>query len=220
MEIFKDVKNVVTLIHGVNTRENKNWLLRFKKQFDADFSKDSSWRSEHIYYGYVFFLLSIIPFVRHSKIKEVQTKLRQLQRKYPNAKIHILGHSYGTMLTHQAVKYSDIDTDKEPIKLGKLILVGGIISHYEQFKDTLQEGQIEGVYNFCSHKDWIVRLQPAFGKCGYFGFVKAIGNKEHKFKPYSNLEIYNYRFDLKHSQYFDDDPPDFYVMWSQILRKK
>lgn len=215
-----EVKNIAILIHGVNTRKNKGWLAKFKKYFDGDPSFDSHWIAINIYYGYIHFLLSVIPFVRHSKIREVQQRLRDIQEKYPNATIHVLAHSYGTMLTYQAVKRSDLDTSDTPLKLGKLITIGGIIDETEKFKDTLQEGQIQSVHNFCSYEDLVIKFQPIFGKSGYTGFLKNKSDKKHYYKPHTNINIKNYRFNLKHSEYFSDDPPNFYVLWSQILRRK
>ena len=211
------VKNVIILTHGVNTHKNKNWLLKFKSYFDDDSIFDDTWYATHINYGYLFFAFSPLPFVKRTKIKEVQNKYTEIQERYPNAKIHIIAHSYGTMLTHEAIKRSNkVGT---PLKIGKIINIGGIVSEFEVFKDTLQKGQIESIHNFCSYKDWVVHYQPVFGKCGYFGFLKNKKDKSHYFIPHKDLQIKNYRFDLKHSQYFDDSPPDFYLLWAQILRK-
>lgn len=214
------IKNVVLLIHGVNTRRNKGWLKKFKEYFDTDINFDNTWYADHVYYGYVFFLLTAIPIIKRSKMKEVQRKYREVQKKFPNAKIHIISHSYGTLLTYESIRQSDRDTDKDPIKIGKLITIGGIIEEQEKFVDTLQEGQIEEIHNFCSYKDWVVKLQPLFGKCGYHGFVRSKNDYCHYFRPHANLNIKNYRFNLLHSQYFDDTLPNFYIIWSQLLKRR
>lgn len=212
------IKNVVFAIHGVNSNQKKNWTHRFEKQFrqDANFKE---WAFERGNWGYLFFIFSFLPFIRYFKIKKVQKRLRDVQKKYSNATIHVIAHSYGTMLTYQATQQSDLNFDEIPIKIGKFILIAGIVSHYERFKDTLQDGQIQSIHNFCSYKDWIVYHQPSFGKCGYYGFVKN-RKREHKFKPYNDLQIYNYRFKVTHGQYFTIDTLNFYILWSQILRKK
>jgi hypothetical protein len=212
------IKNVLFAVHGVNTNQKRNWTHDFEEKFRADSSFDD-WAFERGDWGFLFFLFSVSPLIRYMKIKQVQERLREFQRKYPEATIHVISHSYGTMLTHQAVKYSDIDTDKEPIKLGKFITIGGIIPERETFDDTLQEGQIKTIYNFCSYKDWVIHYQPIFGKCGYWGFLRP-GSKEHYFKPYNTLSIFNFRFNVSHSEYFTEDTPNFYVIWKQLLLKK
>jgi len=122
------------------------------------------------------------------------------------------------MLTHEAIRRSDKDTNKKPIKIGKLITIGGIINEFETFNDTLQEDQIESIHNFASYKDWVVKYQPIFGRSGFYGFVKSRKDKNHYFIPHKGLEIKNYRFNLKHSEYFNDSPPNFYIIWSSLLR--
>lgn len=211
-----DVKNVVFLIHGVGVNQENNWTDRFSKKLKDD-PLFSDWAIEQGEWGYLFFLFSIIPFVRYSKIRAVQEKLRKVQSSYPNATIHVIAHSYGTMLIYEAIKRSDKDTGLSPIKLGRLILIGGIISEFENFFKVFKQGKIKEVFNFCSYKDKIIRWQPIFGKCGYWGFVSD-KKRDHKFVPYFGFPIYNYRFDIDHSDYFTDIPPDFYVMWRQLLR--
>lgn len=211
-------KNIIFLIHGVSSNQKKNWTHTFAEKMKNDPSfKD--YTIEKCNWGYLFFLFSIIPIVRAHCIKKVQKRLREIQEKYSGATIHVIAHSYGTMLTYMATKFSDIDTDRKPINLGKIIFVGGIVKELEKFEDTLQQGQIKKIYNFCSIKDWVVKLQPCFGKSGFFGFCKN-RKRKHFFKPHKNLEIYNYRFNVKHSEYFTEDTPDFYILWKQLLLTK
>lgn len=210
-----DIKNVVFLIHGVGTKED-NWTDIFATKLKDDpLFKD--WAIEQGEWGYVFFAFSVLPFIRYSKIRTVQERLREVQAKYPNAKIHVIAHSYGTMLIHEAVKRSDQDTDKPAIKLGSVILVGGIVSEKEKFNDTIGKGKIEKIFNFCSYQDRVIRWQPIFGKCGYWGFVND-KERTHILKPYPDVPVQNYRFDVHHSEYFTEEPPDFYILWRQLLR--
>lgn len=212
---MSDVNNVVFLIHGVMANQKDNWTDRFAEKMQKD-SSFSDWAIEQGEWGYLFFLFSIIPFIRYAKIKQVQKRLREIQNKYPNADIHVIAHSYGTMLIHEAVKRSDKDTDQLPIILRTVILIGGIISEFEKFKETLQKGKISHIYNFCSYQDRVIRWQPIFGKCGYWGFVKD-KERKHVLNPHENLPIKNYRFDVHHSEYFTEETPDFYILWRQLL---
>lgn len=212
----ENVKNVVFLIHGVSANQQNNWTYAFSEKLKND-PLFNGWAIEQGNWGYLFFLFSIFPFIKNAKIQLVQDCLRDVQNNYPNAKIHVIAHSYGTMLVYEAVKQSGNDSIESIINLGTVILVGGIVSHYEKFENTVKKGRIERIYNFCSYKDRVIRWQPVFGKCGYWGFLRN-RDRKHVFQPYPDINVQNYRFNVHHSEYFTETPPDFYVMWRQLLR--
>ena len=141
--------------------------------------------------------------------------IRKLNKKYPDAEINILAHSFGTYISYEAIRQAGKDK-KAPIRINKLILVGGIVSSHENFKDTIGEGLIKEVYNYCSYDDRVVRFNPLFGHCGYIGFL-PIGRRDHVEMPWPGVK--NCRFEVRHSQWFDDDPPDFYRAWLNNIMK-
>lgn len=209
------MKNIIVAIHGIRTLPKHNWTrifeihLRYDKRFDGWLAKEAS-------YGYLRAFLVAIPWIRKFKVWWFKRYLRKLNKKYPDAKINILAHSFGTYISYEAIRQAEKDK-KPPIKINKLILVGGIVSSHEDFKDTIGNGLIKEVYNYCSYDDRVVRFNPLFGHCGYQGFF-APGTREHIEAPWPGVK--NCRFEVRHSQWFDDDPPDFYKMWLDDIIKE
>lgn len=201
------IKDIVVCIHGIRTRQMCNWLRIFKLHFEYDI-RFKDWLYVPAKYGYLWAMASVIPFVKRSRIRWFIRYLRKLQKKYPNARLNIIAHSYGSLLANEAIKSG--------IQVNKFILVGGIVSSHMyygfQLKDLVKE-----VHNFCSYNDKVVRFQPTFGHCGYLGFLRE-GSREHRLQPYLHLKVYNHRYEVKHSEYFNDSPPDFYKIFRDLLQ--
>lgn len=207
-----DVKNIIVTIHGIRTISQFNWqrLFGVHLKYDTYFK---NWIHKRPTYGYLLTILCVMPFVRYHYIRWFKRYLRKLQSKYPNSNINIIAHSYGTMLAYEAVRRSREHFKKQPIKINKLILVSSIVSSHEDFSDTVKIGLIKEVYNYCSYRDRVCQLNP-FGHSGYWGFLPP-NKREHIEEPYPN--VHNRRFEVTHSQWFDEEPPDFYQLWREEL---
>ena len=207
------MKNIVIAIHGIRTLPKYNWTrifalhLRYDKRFN-------DWLMKRASYGYLRAFLVVIPFIRKYRVWKFKRFLRKLRKEHPDDKINILAHSFGTYIAYEAIRRAGQD-GKEPIKIIKLILVASIVSAHEDFKDTIEKGLIREVYNYCSYDDRVARFNP-FGHSGFYGFLPP-GKREHIEEPWPN--VHNHRFDVTHSQWFDDEPPDFYGKWLDNLIK-
>jgi len=145
--------------------------------------------------------------------------LRELTSKYPKAALNIVGHSYGTELSYQAIKRSGED-GKPPIKVDKLILVASIVSAHREipYKDTLRARKLNELHCYCSYEDEVCRYNP-FGHSGCFGFLRHVHDPMCYHKPFKDLEIYNHQQkDLEHGDYFKGTK--FFKEWLDIIAKK
>ena len=206
--MYLNVKNVLFLTHGVMTK-TRNWTDRFEKKIESD-PEFSNWVVEKGEWGYLFFLFSIFPFFKKNKKFLIQKRLKEIQDLYPNAKLHVIAHSYGTMLIDNAMKNTDIVFDK-------VIYVGGIVNEKQDF--SVLKNKFSKIYNFCSYKDWVIKFQPIFGKCGYFGFVhsRKIRRGKPQTEPIYQENVHNFVNKVSHSQYFTENDPNFYDIWKNIL---
>ena len=205
------IQNIIVGIHGIRTLPKYNWTRIFAIHLGYD-KRFNDWLIKRASYGFLRAFLVVIPLVRKIKVWWFKRFLRKLQKKYPDAKINILAHSFGTYISYEAVRRAGKD-GRNPIKINKLILVASIVSAHEDFKDTVGKGLIRKVYNYCSYDDKVARLNP-FGHSGYWGFL-APGKRDHIEIPWPYVQ--NCRFNVKHSQWFDDEPPDFYKKWLDNL---
>ncbi len=201
------MKNIVIGIHGIRTERKMNWIriLRLHMNYDKRFN---DWDFVNGSYGYFEWIMTIVPFMKRFRISRFLKKLRKIQKKNPGVSINIVGHSYGTMIAYEAIKRSWRD-NRGPVRVDSLVLVASIISAHEDFKETIGNNLIRNIYNYCSYDDKVARFNP-FGHSGYWGFMPP-KTRDHLDMPYPG--VYNRRFEVTHSQWFDDDPPDFYKMW-------
>ena len=201
------MKNIVIGIHGIRTEKKSNWIndLSIHMRLDHRFAE---WGFIDASYGYFEWIWTIVPFFKRFRIKRFLSKLRKIQKKNPGVSINIIGHSYGTMIAYEAIKRSGKD-GKYPVKVDSLVLVASIVSAHEDFKETIGNYIIRNIYNYCSYADEVARYNP-FGHSGYWGFIPP-KPREHINNPYPG--VYNRRYDVEHSEWFDEDPPDFYTMW-------
>ncbi len=205
--------NIVVLIHGIRTLPKWNWTRHFELHLKYD-KRFKDWLRKRASYGYLRAFLIVIPWVRKLKVRWFKRYMRKLQKKYPDAKVNILSHSFGTYISYEAIRSAGKD-GKAPIKVNNLVLVAAIVSAHEDFKDTIEKGLIKKVYNYCSYDDKVVRFNP-FGHAGYHGFLSP-GKREHIEKPWPGVQ--NYRFEVRHSQWFDDELPDFYKKWMDNIQE-
>ena len=203
------IDDIIIAVHGIRTLPRYNWMRIFEIHWKYD-KRFKGWLFKNASYGYLRAFLVAIPFIRKYRVWKFKGFLKKIRKKYPDAKINILAHSFGTYIAYEAIRQA------KDIKINKLILVASIISAHEDFKDTIGKGLIEKVYNYCSYDDRVVRFNP-FGHSGYWGFLPP-GKREHIEAPWPDVR--NCRFNVTHSQWFDDEPPDFYGKWLDNLNEK
>ncbi len=206
---------IIFAIHGIRSAKKDNWIYKF-----IDFaSKDKRFKNDIMVphtYGYLWALNSVNPKTKFDHVKSVMKELRSLTSQYPDAKLNIVAHSYGTELSYQAIKRSGED-GKPPIKVDKLILVASIVSAHREipYTDTLREGKLNKLHCYCSYEDEVCRYNP-FGHSGCWGFLRHVHDPKCYKKPFKDLELYNHQQkSLEHGDYFKGTK--FYKEWLEIL---
>lgn len=209
------MKRIIFIIHGIRSKPGGNWVYRFR-----DFArKDPRFKGDifRLYvYGYVLATQSAILTFKYDMINRVKAELRKIMRKSPGCELNIVAHSYGTLLSFQAIKRSGED-GRFPIKVNKLILVASVVSRHREipYDDTLGAGKIKQLHCYCSYKDKVCKNNP-FGHSGYAGFARDRYDRICYREPIKKLKIYNHQQNtIGHSGYFKGHK--YYKEWLDIL---
>lgn len=211
------MKKIIFAIHGIRSGEKNNWIHRFTAFARKDpRSKGDIFKSYT--YGYVLAAQSVSLTFKYNMINKLKDDLRRIIKKYPEHELNIVAHSYGTLLSFQAIKRSGED-GRSVIKANKLILVASVVSRHREisYKDTFGAGKIKQLHCYCSFKDKICKNNP-FGHSGYAGFSKDRYDRRCYAKPIKKLEIHNHQVKtVGHSEYFKGHK--FYKQWLDIIHK-
>ena len=194
------VDKIIVGIHGIKTHKN-SWIDSFVR-FGKVFFKDENVMYVDYQYGYLPALLCVIPFLKKILVRGFRNKLRNLQKKYPNASLNVIAHSYGTEMTHLALVTSNEDNGAL-IKADKIILIASILNIKTDLSKLYAKGQFKEFHVYSSLEDEVCRFNP-FGHSGYVGLDDdfAINHKHEK---------------LEHSDYFT---ADFFRQWAKIFDLK
>ncbi|MFA5060032.1 MAG: hypothetical protein WC676_05340 [Candidatus Omnitrophota bacterium] len=206
---------IIFAIHGIQSVQKDNWVNKFVNYINEDERFDGDIKIPHTY-GYLRALNSVNMKTKFDHVKSVMRELRSLTTQYPDAELNIVGHSYGTELSYQAIKRSEED-GKSPIKVNKLILVASIVSAHREipYDDTLRAGKLNELHCYCSYNDEVCRYNP-FGHSGCFGFLRSAYDMKCYQKPFKDLEIYNHQQKtLEHGDYFEGTK--FYKEWLDVI---
>lgn len=166
-------------INGIRTGEN-TWtdVLRLK------FYKDNRFYDDiyiEFYYGYLPAIISILPWVRSRKAKSLQKSIEDIKEEFPEAKVSIVCHSLGSLISYYAIK-------ELGIKIDKWIIFSGVVPRGADIPKLLEN--VGEIHNFWSTKDWVTKWNP-FGKCGHSGFQ----GKHERLKQY--------KYPFRHGEWFE-----------------
>jgi len=209
------MRRIIFAIHGIRSKKKGNWVYDF-----IDFAKKDSRFKDDVFfpytYGFVPAVLSVNLFFKYHSVKRLMKVLRKLTGENPNRDLNIVGHSYGTELSFQAVKRSGED-GRPPIMVDKMILVSSIVSRHREipYNDTLKAGKIKQLHCYCSFEDEVCKYNP-FGHSGYAGFSKDKYDSKCYPKPFPDLEIYNHQVQIaEHGDYFKGTK--YYKEWLNLI---
>lgn len=218
-------KHILFTIHGIQRRISlDHWQDRFHKWVHVNVP---AFRYIPYRYGFWFGIVpylatfhqfKTVAFLRRFFIRGFLRKLRKVQERNPGAKLHIVAHSFGSWVVHEALYDCGV-----PIET--LHLVGSVVSsHIERnYLDFLLElGDVKRIYIWSSKDDEVVQyVPPPFGHLGYWGLIdsKVTADRDKpRRQPYYWLKAFNYPVRFKnnrlggHSEYFTDK------MFSQIIK--
>lgn len=176
-------KNIVVLIHGILT--HAVWQERLAQRLTTEADIEAF----PIGYGFLDVLRFWFPFLtRQGPINKVTRELRTLRTSYPNAKISVVAHSFGTYIMAQIL------SEETDIQINRLQLCGSIVP--EKYRWDKVSSRISGkVINDAGTRDyWPVMaslLSWGYGASGTFGF--------------KTIPVKDRFFNCGHSDFFTDE---------------
>lgn len=151
-----NVKHIVVLIHGIRT--DAPWFGKVKSILKEE---DPSIFCCYAGYEFLDIFRFLTPFFRRNKVEKVADQIKKLKEIYPNSKVSIIAHSFGTYIFSEILK-------KEEIDFYRVILCGSIVSlnfNWGEYIDKVtSEPRI--ILNDCGTLD-IYPLMAGFFTYGY-----------------------------------------------------
>ena len=176
-------EHFVVLVHGIRT--HANWA-----EMVAEELTKNGIRPVPIRFGYLDAFRFWCPvFFRHKPIMKILREIRDLRAEFPNAKISVICHSFGTFSIFQCLLEPDV-------KLYRVIFCGSIVP--VDFRRTRFKAQLgpDPILNDCGTKDWwpIVAKTATwgYGPSGTFGFG-TLGVRD-RFNEYGHSDYFNREF--------------------------
>lgn len=134
---------------------------------------------KHIKYKYNFF--PIVSFLNLKKRKieadRFENELIALANRYPNAKVNVICHSFGTYLFAEALEKLSIYNSPT---FDKIILCGSVLKEEYDWKNVIDKFSLSKIVNDCGISDIALLMSHIFasglGKGGRTGFKNTIAN--------------------------------------------
>jgi len=177
-------KNIIIPIHGilVDVKKKDDWPERFEKWLNAEYTNkilQGEYEFKQFSYGYltpviswlttVFDWLGWKTAVDKLSITRFKKFILKVKKENPNAKIHIIAHSFGTWTAQRVLR------THPSVEIQSLTLVGAAISAHIRrnfIDDMVRRGQVKACFSWSSHNDRVIRYAPPpFGHLGYWGFL-------------------------------------------------
>lgn len=158
--LFISVHGIRTLGHWQNTLEGT--LLN--NTSDITFKKYR--------YNYYSALQLLIPSSRSKIIDDFAKKLTEIVCEYPNSKITLIAHSFGTYIAIKALEAIPVDLS---LNIERVVLVSSVLKPNYDWSYINMKHSIESINNECGFNDNILILSHFFshdmGMAGRVGFT-------------------------------------------------
>jgi pimeloyl-ACP methyl ester carboxylesterase len=213
-------KTLIISVHGIysNIDASDAWQLPFDNWLKQTYPVETASKDlVHLpfSYGVVGAVTSWFGLFKLSQmlaVRRYRKFLTAVATNYPGYKIHVVAHSFGTVLS-QEVLYEEMAY----IKIASLHLLGGVISAHIQ-NNYLDEMLLSNEIGYCvvwsSHNDEVARFAPPpFGHLGYWGIIRdyeAGDRNKPVWQPYEYLKLYNRPTECTHNSYF---VPEIFQTW-------
>tara|TARA_R110002167_G_C12672100_1_gene650793 strand:- start:564 stop:1832 length:1269 start_codon:yes stop_codon:yes gene_type:complete len=162
----REIKHVIFLIHGI--RDFASWQNEIAKILQ----KPGEIRVVGTRYGYFNVFKFLAPWKNHFKaLQIIKQDYEATRRQYPNAKISVIAHSFGTYLLGKLIK------ENKTFKFWKVILCGSVldqnyawIDHQDQIGAPDDKDLAKYIINDCGDADiWPALARSAGWHYGYAG---------------------------------------------------
>ena len=164
--------HVIALVHGIRdigawqkTVSSQLMVKRGVQVVQIRYGQFSAWR-----------FLFPLPIFFAGPMKRVADGLNNLRNEYPNAKLSVIAHSFGTFLTLRVLRANPL------IQLWKLVFCGSVaddIVDWSSLRNRVGDSKLptkEFIVNDCGTGDFWPVLGTAFG--WYYGMAGAVGFSE------------------------------------------
>ncbi len=192
---------ILISVHGIRT------YGQWQAKLSNEISKNSrSFKCIEIKYGYFDLLSFAIPIFRQKTVESVAKRVRSCIGTFSGKDIYIVAHSFGTLITSEALRGSQL---KRSLK--GVFFCGSPLRHDEDIGHITESAEI--VINECGTRDLVLVLARLFvlglGDAGRIGF-------QHE----NSDEFQNRYFSGGHSLYFEkfDANSAFYErFWVKLI---
>ncbi|WP_457337562.1 hypothetical protein [Rhizobacter sp. P5_C2] len=184
---------LVVTVHGIRTFGGwQNRLAALMRQARPD-ARISSYG-----YGYFSAIAFAVPFLRWIEVRRFRSRLLQVFRANPGARVSIVAHSFGTHIVAWALRGMD-PRDLPSIRC--ILLAGSVLKSDFDWSPLLDSGKVDAVVNDCGVDDNVLLLSQfailftgMAGRVGFYGFTHE--------------RLVNRFFAGAHSHYFQPLDPD------------
>jgi hypothetical protein len=164
--------HVIALVHGI--RDIGAW----QHSVSCELESQRGVRVVQIRYGLfsAWRFLCPLPVFFGRPTRRVVTGLNNLRSEYPNAKISVIAHSFGTFLLLRALKNDPL------IQLWKVVFCGSVaddLANWSEYRHRVGDGKRptrDFIVNDCGTGDWWPVLGRAFG--WFYGMAGTVGFSE------------------------------------------
>jgi hypothetical protein len=185
--------DVVITVHGIRTFGGWQNRLAALLRLARPTVRVSSYG-----YGYFSAIAFAIPFLRWIEVRRFRSRLLQVFRANPGARVSIVAHSFGTHIVAWALRGMD-PRDLPSIRC--ILLAGSVLKSDFDWLPLLDSGKVDAVVNDCGVDDNVLLLSQfailftgMAGRVGFYGFTHE--------------RLVNRFFAGAHSHYFQPLDPD------------
>jgi pimeloyl-ACP methyl ester carboxylesterase len=177
------VEHVILLVHGIRTEAA--WAEMVANVLE----EESGTKAQPIRFRFFSLLQFLSPILtRQAPIDRIIREYRDKRLKYPNAKISVIAHSFGTYVVTKALREPDL-------VFHKIIFCGSVAPDDFRVAKFGSQIKFDPILNDCGTRDILPALAKSitwgYGATGIFGFgTDGIRDRFH---------------DYSHSEYFSED---------------
>ncbi|ACH65287.1 response regulator receiver protein [Aliivibrio fischeri MJ11] len=163
---------VVYSVHGINT--HGEWQKDFGRYIDG-----TQFSYIHVPYDYLYYPLTsfLCPHLRTEEVDRLVEDLIMTAKKYPNATVQLVGHSFGTYLIAEAL--AKLPVENAP-KFDKIVLNGSVLKSNFNWSKIVEKHGISKIINNCSLQDKALLASQSvaigLGMAGREGFKGKLTN--------------------------------------------
>jgi hypothetical protein len=174
--------SVVFVLHGIRAGDD-GWVDQLRDQFDGD----ETVRVETGSYGRFSAYNFALPITRRRTLDWFLDQYSYVLARHPGLPFHFVGHSNGTYVLGQALKYVT------PIKFDRVYLAGSVLPPAFDWLACADRKQVGRLVNVCAGKDtpvaWLCSGLRGFGMKdvgvgGFTGFLRLpAGSQQFRYLP-------------------------------------